>query len=216
MRDIKAYKPASSSLSTGQVLQRPYSWEKGRLVLLEMADLFALDLVEKGLVTDRLTLTVGYDIENLTDPIRRQAYHGPVTTDHYGRSVPKHAHGSTDLGRHTSSAKLISKAVLALYRRITDPTLLIRRITLCANHVVGEDSVQTRDLPEQLDLFCDYQTRCRQRQQEQAMLERERAKQQAILTIKKKYGKNAILKAMDLEEGATTISRNQQIGGHSQ
>ena len=179
-----------------------------------MTDLLVLDLVDKGLVTDQIVLTVGYDIENLSDPARARSYNGPVVVDHYGRSVPKHAHGTANLGRHTSSAKLIMDAVLELYDRITGPSLLVRRVTLGANHVLDESLSQRDESFEQIDLFCDYDTLRKQREQEKFMLERERRRQQVILDIKKKYGKNAILKGASLEEGATARDRNRQIGGH--
>ena len=214
IQDIKAYKPSSNSICSGQVLHCPYSWEKARLIVREMTDLLVLDLVDKGLVTDQVVLTIGYDIENLTDPARAHSYHGPVTTDHYGRKIPKHAHGTANLGRYTSSTKLITDAVLALYDRITDPGLLIRRVTLGANHVINEQNAKIDAVPEQMDLFCDYETLNKQHEQEEALLEREKRRQRVILDIKKKYGKNAILKGMNLEEGATTIDRNRQIGGH--
>ena len=157
IQDIKAYKPGSNSICSGQVLHCPYSWEKARLIVREMTDLLVLDLVDKGLVTDQVILTIGYDIENLTDPARAHSYHGPVTTDHYGRKIPKHAHGTASLGRYTSSTKLITDAVMALYDRITDPGLLIRRVTLGANRVINEQDTKIDAVPEQMDLFCDYE-----------------------------------------------------------
>lgn len=214
IQDIKAYKPSSNSICSGQVLHCPYSWEKARLIVREMTDLLVLDLVDKGLVTDQVILTIGYDIENLTDPARAHSYHGPVTTDHYGRKIPKHAHGTASLGRYTSSIKLITDAVMALYDRITDPGLLIRRVSLGANRVINEQNAKIDAVPEQMDLFCDYEALRKEREQEEIMLEREKRRQKVILDIKKKYGKNAILKGMNLEEGATTIDRNRQIGGH--
>ena len=214
MADIKAYKPSTNSLGSGQVLQCPYTFKKAKLIVREMTDLLVLDLVDKGLVTDQMVLTVGYDVENLSDPKRSRAYKGPVTMDYYGRRVPKHAHGTANIGRHTSSAMWIMEAVLALYDRIVDPDLLVRRINLTANHVVEEDSVSRESSVEQLDLFTDYAAEEKRRAEEKAALERERRRQQAILSIKKKYGKNAILKGMNLEEGATTQDRNRQIGGH--
>ena len=214
MADIKAYKPSANSLGSGQVLQCPYTFEKAKLIVREMTDLLALDLVDKGLVTDQMVLTVGYDVENLSDPKRSRAYKGPVTTDYYGRRVPKHAHGTANLGRQTDSARRIMDAVMALYDRIVDPDLLVRRINLTANHVVDESSVSKESSEEQLDLFTDYAAEQRKRAEENAALERERRRQKTILSIKKKYGKNAILKGMDLEEGATTLDRNKQIGGH--
>ena len=214
IQDIKSYKPSSNSICSGQVLHCPYTWEKAKLIVREMTDLLVLDLVDKELATDQIVLTIDYDIENLTDPARAHAYHGPVTTDHYGRKIPKHAHGTANLGRYTSSTKLITDAVLALYDRITAPGLLIRRVTLGANRVINEHEAQKNTIPEQLDLFCDYEALNKQREQEEVQLEREKRRQKVILDIKKKYGKNAILKGMNLEEGATTMDRNRQIGGH--
>lgn len=211
---IKAYKPSTNSLGSGQVLHCPYDFEKAKLIVREMTDLLVLDLVDKGLVTDQLVLTVGYDIENLTDPKRRSAYKGAVTTDHYGRRIPKHAHGTANLGRQASSTRLIIDAVMDLYDRIVDKNLLVRRLNITANHVVPESSVAKEAVPEQLDLFTDYAALEKQREEENAALEREKKMQQAVLTIKKKFGKNAILKGMNLQEGATTKDRNEQIGGH--
>ena len=207
--DIKAYRPESNSICSGQVLHCPYSFEKAKLIAREMTDLLVLDLVDKNLVTDQIVLTVGYDIENLTDSNRRSAYKGQVTTDHYGRKVPKHAHGTANLHRKTSSTKQITEAVMALYDQIVDPELLVRRINLTANHIIPEWKAGADAAPEQLDLFSDTDA-----QKENAELEREKRRQQAVLHIRKKYGKNAILKGMNLEEGATAVQRNQQIGGH--
>lgn len=212
MADIKSYQPETNSAGSGQVLRRPYSFEEARLVVREMADLLALDLVKKKLVTDQVVLTVGYDIENLTDPKRKKAYKGPVTTDPYGRKIPKHAHGSENLSRRTSSAKLLTQAVLTVYDRVADPCLLVRRLNLTAARVVEETAAAAEG--EQLDLFTDYTALEERRQEEEAQLRRERRQQEAVLAIKGKFGKNAILKGMDLEETATTVERNNQIGGH--
>ncbi len=214
MEQIKAYRPEAKSIGSGQVLTCPYSFEKARLVIKEMADLLALDLVDKGLVTNQIVLTVGYDRENLDDPDRRRQYKGAVTIDRYGRKIPKHAHGTANLNRQTSSSTLIIKAVTELYDRIVNQNLLIRRLTLAAGRVVPEDSVQNEENFEQLDLFTDYAERDRKHAEEEAKLEREKKMQKAVLDIKKKYGKNAILKGMNLEEGATAKKRNSQIGGH--
>lgn len=208
--DIKAYKPESNSVGSGQVLHCAYTAEKAKLIVREMTDLLVLDLVDKGLVTDQMVLTVGYDIENLTDPKRRSAYRGEVTTDPYGRKIPKHAHGTANLGRRTSSTRLITDAVMELFDRIVDGNLLVRRINLVANHVLPEASVQQELAFDQLDLFSDLAAK----EAEEARLAREKRCQQALLTIRKKYGKNAILKGMNYEEGATTRERNAQIGGH--
>ncbi len=213
--DVKSYKPQASSMGGGQVLHCPYDFDKAKLVVREMADILALDLVDKGLVTDQMVLTIGYDVESLTDSEIRKAYKGPVTTDRYGRKVPKHAHGTANIGRWTSSTRLIMDAVMELYDRIVDKKLLVRRVTVAAGHVVveGQAAVQ-EETYEQLDIFTDYQALSRQREEEEAALHRERKVQEAVLAIKKKFGKNAILKGMNLEEGATTVSRNGQIGGH--
>lgn len=216
MAQIKAYRPESNSLGAGQVLHCAYPFEKARLVAQEMAEALALDLVDKGLAADQMVLTVGYDIECLTDPAIRRTYKGPVATDAYGRKVPKHAHGTANLGRHTSSARRITDAVLGLFDAVVEPNLLVRRLTITANHVITELQAQKQQAGavEQLDLFTDYAAREQQRADEEQELDRERRMQQAMLSIKKKFGKNAILKGMDLQEGATAQDRNAQIGGH--
>ena len=212
---IKAYRPSSNSLSSGQVLHCPYEADKAKLVIREMTDLLVLDLVDKGLVTDQMVLTVGYDIENLTDPARRAKYHGAVEKDPYGREIPKQAHGSINLDGHTSSTRKIMCAVSELFDRIVDKNLLVRRLNIVANHVLPEaDAPKKNDGFVQLDLFTDYAALEAKQERERAELEREKKMQQAMLTIKKKFGKNAILKGMNLEEGATAKDRNAQIGGH--
>lgn len=213
--DIKAYKPASNSLGSGQVLKRPYFADKARLVVREMADMLVLDLVDQGLITDQMVLTIGYDVENLTDPARRKAYHGAVVTDRYGRRIPKHSHGTANLSAYTSSAKEIIAAVSGLYDRIVNPQLLIRRLNLTANHVVEEAAAPKPDAQfEQLDLFTDYAALQEKREKEAKERAREKRIQETLITIKKKYGKNVILKGMNLIEGATAKERNEQIGGH--
>lgn len=207
--DIKAYKPENNSISSGQVLQCPYSFEKGRLIVREMTDLLVLDLVDKGLVTDQMVLTVGYDHEGVPDN-----YKGTVSKDRYGRKIPKSAHGSINIGRFTSSTKLILDKVSELYDKIVDKSLMVRRMYVVANHVVPEQSIADEESYEQLDLFTDYAALEKQREEESKRLEREENMQKAMLKIKKKYGKNAILKGMNFEEGATTIERNGQVGGH--
>ena len=214
MEYIKAYKPETNSVTSGQVLHCPYDFEKAKLVVKEMTDLMVLDLVDKKLVTDQIVLTVGYDIENLTDPNRSRRYRGEVTVDRYGRKVPKHAHGTTNLKKQTSSTRLITEAVLGLYDQIVDKNLLIRRINITANKLVDERTVSEKVEFEQLDLFTDYQAREKEKAKEDAALEREKKLQMAMLDIKKKFGKNAILKGMNLQEGATARDRNEQIGGH--
>jgi DNA polymerase V len=184
-----------------------------KLVTREMTDLLVLDLVDKGLVTDQMVLTVGYDIENLADPDGRRAYRGPVTTDPYGRKIPKHAHGTVNLHRRTSSTRLITEAVMELYDRIVDPGLLVRRINIVACRVIPETAASCEE-EVQLNLFYDAQALQQRKQEQAAALERERRRQRAVIDIKKKYGKNAIIKGMNLEEGATAMDRNRQIGGH--
>ncbi len=212
--DIKAYKPQASSMGSGQVLHCPYDYEKTRLVVWEMADQLALDLVDKGLATDQLTLTVGYDRENLKDPAARAAYQGQVTTDRYGRAVPKHAHGTQTLPEYTSSAKVIQRETLALFDRIVDHSLLARRVYLVAGRVIQERELSGMEAAQQLDLFTDLAAEDARRELEAAALQRERKRQEAVLSIKKRYGKNAILKGASLVEGATAKDRNGQIGGH--
>ncbi len=212
--DIKAYKPETNSLGSGQVLQCAYDFEKAKLVVREMTDLLVLELVDKRLVTDQIVLTIGYDIENLTDPKRRAMYHGEVTTDRYGRQIPKHAHGTANLGKYTSSTKRITQAVVELFDRITDKNLLVRRLNITANRVINETDVPDSTGLEQLDLFTDYEAVAKQQEEESANLAKERKQQEVLLAIKKKYGKNAILKGMNLEEGATAKERNKSIGGH--
>ncbi len=212
--DILAYKPQSNSIGSGQVLHCPYPYDKTKLVVWEMADQLSLDLVDKGLVTNQLVLTVGYDMENLKNPVRGKSYHGPVTTDRYGRAIPKHAHGTQNLKQYTSSTKLITQAVMELFQRIVDPDLLARRVYLVAARVVPESSLAHDEVVEQLDLFTDQDAEDKRREKEAAELEREQRKQKAVLSIKKRYGKNAILKGANLMDGATTKDRNGQIGGH--
>ena len=212
---VKAYRPESSSLGSGQVLQCPYDAEKAKLVVREMADALSLDLVEKRLVTDQIVITVGYDIENLTDPERRKKYRGEVVTDRYGRQIPKHAHGTANLESFTSSTQKMVEAASVLYDRIVDKNLLIRRMNITANNIVEEKAAQQKNNSyQQLDLFTDYAAEEEQEKQEALRLNRERKLQEATITIKKKFGKNAILKGMSLQEGATAKNRNEQIGGH--
>jgi len=216
MEQIKQFRPENNSISNGQVLTGPYPFDKARLVVWEMTDNLVLDLVEKHLMTDQIVLTVGYDIENLTDAKRAEAYKGPVVIDRYGRAVPKSAHGSINLSKHTSSTGAIEDACMQLFDRIVDPTLLVRRMYVVANHVLREkDAVKTQDFL-QMDLFSDYglsQSDTPQPENKQSA-EKERKMQEAMLSIKKKYGKNAILKGSNLQEGGTAMDRNRQIGGH--
>lgn len=208
--DVKAYKPENKSIVSGQVLHHPYSFEKARLVVREMADALSLELVDKGLVTNQIALTIGYDALSL----KNSSYKGPVTVDHYGRKIPKHAHGAANLDGYSSSTKEILQVTTELFDRIVNDALLVRRIGLGANRLLPEADAPERHAMEQLDLFTDYGTLEEQRKSEATALERERRKQKAVLTIQKKYGKNAILKAMNLEEDSTARDRNNSIGGH--
>lgn len=212
--DIKAYKPEFNSIGSGQVLQEPYTFGKAKLVVREMADQLALDLVDKGLVTKQLTLTIGYDRENLLDPERRKRYRGAITRDPYGREIPKHAHGTANLEQPTASTRAILSAVSSLFDRISDSNLLIRRLYLTANRVMDVHSVAEEPVCEQLNLFTNCAVTTESQAQEGTALSREKKIQAAMLGIKKKYGKNAILKGMNLEEGATARERNRQVGGH--
>lgn len=212
--DIREYKPSSNSMSVGQVLHCPYDYEKAKLIVKEMIDQHTLDLFAKGLVTDQIVLDIGYDIENLTDPERSSKYHGEVTTDHYGRKIPKHAHGTVNLQKKTSSSHVITQAVVDLYDRIVDRNLLIRRINIAACKLTLESDVQDDSVAEQLTLFDDPEELQRKKEAENAALVREKRMQKAVVEIKARYGKNAILKGMNLQEGATAKDRNSQVGGH--
>lgn len=212
--DIKAYRPQSNSLSSGQVLSEPYPVDKARLIVQEMADQMALGLVDKGLVCDQLTLHLGYDVSNLTDPQRRAQYKGEVKPDFYGRPVPKPSHGSVNLSQPTSSGRLLTQAATELFDRIVQEELLLRRVTLGAMHVQREEALEGENY-QQLSLFGeDLALQAQRQQEEQEALEREKRQQQAILQLNHRFGKNTVLKGMNLKEGATTISRNRQIGGH--
>ena len=207
---VKAYRPETKSFSRGQVLSEPYSWEKARIVMLEMAEAASLHLVARHLATDQVVITVSYDAASLSDPSVKAKFKGPVGRDYYGRPVPKHAQGTANLGRPTSSTKLITEAVANLYDSITDRRLLVRRLNISTNRVVDEAEA-AKPAPLQLDLFTDYESAEKERRE---TLEKERRLQEAQLAIKQRYGKNAILKGIDFEEGATTRERNAQIGGH--
>ena len=205
---IKAYRPKGSSLSVGQVLHRPYSFADTRLIVREMADSLVLDLVEKGLATDQLVLSVGYDIENLKSPEARSSFSGAVSRDWYGRSVPEGVHGSQNLGGYTASTRTVTEAAVKLFERIADPSLTVRRLYVVANHV--REEAKLAEQPVQLSLFEDPEA-----QAEQAAREaKERRQQEAILAIRKRFGKNAVVKAMNLQEAGTAMDRNQQVGGH--
>lgn len=212
--EIKAYKPSTSSLGSGQVLQHPYAADKARLVIREMAERLVLDLVDKELVTDQLVLTIGYDRENLKQAETAQSYHRKVTTDHYGRKIPKSAHGTANLDQPMSSSRKITAAVMTLCNEILDPALSVRRISITANHVQTEYTARQAPACSQLDLFAGCSAETDDKEAAQQDLQREKKRQQALLAIQKKYGKNAILKGCDLQDGATAVSRNNQIGGH--
>lgn len=210
LEEIKSYKPTTNSISLGQVLHCPYNYEDTKLIVKEMTENISLDLVDKNLVTNQIVLTVGYDIENLTN--QEIHYSGEITTDRYGRKIPKHAHGTINLDHHTSSTKIIMDSTMKLYERIIDKNLLVRRINISANNVIDESKAKLQKASEQLDLFGEFQKREKDLKEEQI----ERNLQRSILDIKKKYGKNAIVKGMNLQEAGTAIARNSQIGGHKE
>ena len=224
---IKAYKPESNSLSSGQVLMEPYDFEKGKLIVREMTELLTLDLVSKGVVTKKIGLYISYDRASLTvarqgrtirDSVYNVAktgrrYTGVVTADYYGRPHPKHAQGTGNIDRWTSSTRRIMEVMMSLFDRIVDPDLLIRRVNVVALNVIAEDKIPPKE-PEQLDLFTDYAALEKERAVENAMDDKERRLQEATLKIQSQYGKNALLKGFNFQEGGTTIERNEQIGGH--
>lgn len=212
--DCKAYTPESKSLSQGQVLPRPYTAEEGRIIVREMADQLSMDLVRKGLFTDQVVLDVAYDIQNLRDPQRAAKYTGPIEADYYGREAPKGVHGSQNLGRFTYSTTRIMDAVAAIYDRIVDKGLLVRRFNVAVMHLLPQEEIKTEEVPEQLDLFTDYEKLERERKAEEAELEREHRVQKALLNIRDRFGKNAIVKGLNMQEGATAMERNKQVGGH--
>ena len=207
MADIKAYRPQSHSLGSGQVLSCAYTADKARIIVQEMTDALVLDMVSKGLVTDQMVLAVGYDIDSLRDPAIRGRYHGEIGCDHYGRQIPRPAHGSVNLGRPTSSTRLITEAVLALYDRIVNPILLVRRLNIVAARILPEPTLATGETIHQLDFFSDLSS-------DAPPDLRERQLQQATLRIRQRFGKNALIKGTNLQEGATAMERNMQIGGH--
>lgn len=211
---VKAYRPIENSLSSGQVLKCPYTFDKARLIVKEMAEQLTLSIVDKGLAADQIVLTIGYDTASLDDPDIKNAYNGRIRLDHYGRAVPEHAHGTANLEKHSSSSKQITAAATELFDMIADPLLLVRRITITANHIVREETVFTRPRWEQLDIFTDCAAADAEREAENTMLRREHSIQKALLKIRRRYGKNAVIKGMNLLEGGTTIERNCQIGGH--
>lgn len=210
MDAVKAYRPESSSIGAGQVLHEPYTFPKARIIVQEMADMLSLELVDKRLVTDQIVLTIGYDVESLRDPALRAKYGGQIRTDHYGRTVPQHAHGTKHLSAYSSSTRQIMDAALEIYDRVVDRELLVRRVNITAGRVVSENSGAVQAPAEQLDLFTDYAAK----REEDFRLEREKRLQHTLVSLKKKFGKNAVLKGMNLQDGATARDRNRQIGGH--
>lgn len=213
IKEAKSYKPQSKSLCSGQVLHEPYTCEKTRLIVKEMTDLLVLDIVKKHLMTNQLILTIGYDVECLTNPKIALKYDGPITLDHYGREVPVHAHGTANIDHHTSSTKIIMSSVMKLFDRIINPLLLVRRINISANNLVDESYKEPTKI-EQIDLFTNFEQKEEKESQNKKREKEERKVQHAIIDIQEKYGKNSILKGMNFEEGATTKERNQEVGGH--
>ena len=211
IESIKAYRPATNSICSGQVLHCPYNYENTKLIVKEMTELLALDLVEKGLVTNQIVLEVGYDVDNLKNQAISSLYNGEITTDKYGRKVPKHAHGTINIDHQTASSKVLTGYIIKLYEQIVNKQLLVRRINITVNNVVNENMVKTSDY-EQINLFVDYKEVNKKRKKEKA----EKEIQKAMIGIKSKYGKNAILKGMNLQKEGTTIERNKQIGGHKE
>jgi len=212
--DVKSYKPSSNSISSGQVLTVPYTADKARLIVREMTDLLVLDLVEKGLVTDQIVLTIGYDVENITNTAISSKYSGEIVIDRYGRQIPKHSHGTQNLKKKTSSTNAILSAVTELYDRIINKDLLVRRINVVANKVVPEGEEPDSTTPQQMSFFDILDQNDKAIQAEKRAEEKEKKVQRTLIDIKKKHGKNAIVKGMNLEEGATAMERNKQVGGH--
>ena len=210
----KSYKPTETSISSGQVLHEPYDNKKAKIIVQEMADNLALDLVNKKFLTKQLVLTINYDIENLTNPDIFNKYFGEITLDSYGRKIPKHSHGTVNLEHYTSSSSIIMESFVNLFDKISNPILLIRKLNLTVSKLICEDKVQTNKKVEQINLFTDYKKKEIEEAKQKDDENKEKEIQKVILQIKNKYGKNAILKGMNLTEGATAIERNKQIGGH--
>ena len=203
IEDVKSYKPDTKSISSGQVLTRPYSFDETAVIVREMAELLALDLVDKKVTTNQIVLTLNYDTENI-----KKGYKGEITVDGYGRKIPKHAHGTSNINRLTSSSKLVVNAAMDVFYRIADRSLSVRKVSICANHITDENKTEPANI--QLDLFTDYS----KIKAEEDALKKERSLQNAMLRIQKRYGKNAILKGTNLQDCATTVERNNQVGGH--
>lgn len=214
IEQVKAYRPETNSLSSGQVLTSAYTVDKARVVIQEMAEAMALDLLDKHLTTNQLVVTIGYDVESLTRADIAAGYHGEVAVDHYGRRVPKHSHGSTRLPEHTFSSRIITQAVLVLFDSIVNPDLLIRRLNVTANNVISQERALQIKPVAQLNLFSDRDAIAQMQKAHDLALDKERRMMEATLQIKKKFGKNALLKGLNFSEGATAKERNQEIGGH--
>lgn len=214
MKEVKSYKPETKSLSSGQVLQEPYTADKARIVVMEMADSVSFDLIEQGLVTDQIVLTVGYDVESLTNKNISSKYKGQIKKDFYGRNVPVHSHGTINIDYPTSSSRILIEKVGELYDRIINPDLLIRRLTLSINHLIEERNINKQKYAIQPDLFSDYEEIKNKKDQEERELDKERRRQETLLNLRKKFGKNVVLRGLNYTDGATQKDRNQQIGGH--
>ena len=216
IKDIKSYKPKTTSISSGQVLHSPYDFNKAKIILKEMADSLSLDLVEKKFLTNQITLTINYDIENLFDSNIRKKYNGIIVKDSYGRNVPKPSHGTINLEKYTSSSEIIIKNILKLYENIVNPILLIRKINISFNKLIEDDGKNRENHNIQFDIFSNYEEENEKNKKEIENERNEKEIQKAIINIKKKYGKNSILKAISLEDGSTAIERNKQVGGHNE
>ncbi|MBO5096096.1 MAG: DNA methylase [Bacilli bacterium] len=214
IKDVKTYKPAANSISSGQVLHEPYTYKKTKIIVKEMTDLLVLDLVKKKMVTDQIILTINYDIECLTNPTISKKYTGEITTDHYGRKIPKHSHGTINLDYKTSSTEKIMNKTEELFEKIINKDLLVRKVNICFAKLENESIYKVKPKYKQIDLFNSYEEQDIMTQQDLEKQNDERKLQETVLKIKDRYGKNSILKGMNLEEGATTIDRNKQIGGH--
>lgn len=212
IEDVKKYKPKATSLSTGQVLSCAYNFDKAKLIVKEMTELLSLDLVKKDLLTKQLSLSIGYDYESLTNQTIK--YAGPVEVDHYGRIIPKGVHSSINLDDYTSSTEELIQAIIILYEKIANHNLLFRRITISANALINKTKYNKKMKYQQLTLFDNLENINKEENKKRQKSEKEQRLQKAIINIKGKYGKNAIVKGMNLEDGATTIERNNQIGGH--
>ena len=208
MKDVKSFKPKINSLSEGQVLHKPYDYEHTKLIVKEMTDNVSFALTRKGLVTDQLVLEIGYDTSNL------EFYDGEITEDRYGRKIPKHAHGTIRLDRFSSSSSVLRKYIIELFDKIINKNLYVRRVYVIAGNVRNKEAVKNQKVYEQIDLFTDYEAKDKDDLEEEKSIEKDNNLQEVLLDIKNKFGKNSIVKGMNLEEGGTAIERNGQVGGH--